>query len=332
MMFSDVNPKLLRVLKGMTRPDHNWIVIHLMSVTYILVVFPGCWLIGRKWRDYRVTLGVLLAGVALFSLGFREVGRRGYGEETAVHTVAIARPLAGGGYDVTAWSNLFVTVGDDYVINQLGTGQLFSTAQESERVRGEIKNGAGGFFDVDIPPFSSREFVSRFRGTAKPIRLTVDSWQSNAKSINVTLTPSPNFPANPEEMFAGYRKQIFQVHRNGKQLTINSYPNELSNFFDSSKFNAHGNSRGMWWSEDERTIEQVFRSTLEPLIARQLGINTEEESKNFSLPDDRVRLFVFAPLPEEFGVVRVIDDVQKDFGKQDGRVLYCFDVFNPKEP
>ena len=71
MVFSDINQKILRELKGMTRPDHNWIVIHLMSVIYILVVFPGCWLVGRKWRDYKVTLGVLLAGVSLLIYGIK---------------------------------------------------------------------------------------------------------------------------------------------------------------------------------------------------------------------------------------------------------------------
>ncbi|MBT4864019.1 MAG: hypothetical protein HON53_02715 [Planctomycetaceae bacterium] len=330
MMFADVNQTFLKELKGMTRPDHNWIVIHLMSIVYILVVFPGCWLIGRKWRDYRITLGVLLGGVALFSLGFREVGRRGYGEETAVHTVAIARPLAGGQYDVMAWSNLFVTTGDDYAISQPGTGRLFSTAQENESVRGQIKNGAGGGFVVDIPPFSSREFVSRFQGTAKPIQLTVDSWESNAEQINVTLTPGPNFPAEPEEMFAVYRKQIYRLQRNGKQLMVGSSAGELLPFLNSSTFNSY-NNRNTMWGADERPIEQIFRSTLEPLIARQLGINTDEEGKSFSLPDDRVRLFVFAPLPEEFGVVRMIGDTQQNFQRQVGRVLYCFDVFNPKE-
>ena len=82
----------------------------------------------------------------------------------------------------------------------------------------------------------------------------------------------------------------------------------------------------------DRPPEQVFRTMLQPLIARHLGLNSQQEVEDFSFPDDRVRLFVYATLPEQLQVRYAVDEDAPITGRQQGRVLYCIDLFDPEEP
>ena len=61
----------------MTKPEHNWLLLHFMFWVYIALVFPGCYLLGKRWSDFRVVYAGLLSTVALFSLLFSYVGQRG---------------------------------------------------------------------------------------------------------------------------------------------------------------------------------------------------------------------------------------------------------------
>ena len=69
-----VSSSFLSQLKEMTKPEHNWILLHLMFWVYIGMVFPGCYLLGKRWSDFRVVYGALLSTVALFSFLFSVVG------------------------------------------------------------------------------------------------------------------------------------------------------------------------------------------------------------------------------------------------------------------
>ena len=88
------------------------------------------------------------------------------------------------------------------------------------------------------------------------------------------------------------------------------------------------------------TIQDRVRAIGERLVAvcdRQeliyrFAVVDEDAVNAFSLPADRVRLFVFAPLPEEFFTLRTVNDQKQVFNKrQEGRVLYSLDVFDPEE-
>src|SRR5262249_30101852 len=117
----------------------------------------------------------LLGTVAIFSMLFSYVGQRGYGESTAVHTVAIAKPLPNQQMDVSTWSNVFVTSGADYDIRHNAYGTLYSTCNDHEQVKGVINNGAEASFKVDLPPFSDRELASRAKYAYAGPQLTIES-------------------------------------------------------------------------------------------------------------------------------------------------------------
>jgi hypothetical protein len=319
--------RFLDNLKQMTQVNHNWALIYLMAIVYILLIFPGCYILGRLRVDYRLTFGALLATVALFSLCFWTVGRRGYGEATIVHSVAIARPLADGYYDVQQWSNVFVTDGDDYSITHPGSGGLYSTCQDFEGVNGIIKNGLEGQFLVDIPPYSSRTFAHRIKLKSEPISLEVEKWEAAKTLQKLVLSAGKNFPKQTQQIYALYRDQFYSLSHTGGRLQLKTNLGSVPGFLRPDEYDDFRFRGGMFFSNsDDRTPEQRFRDMLVPLLARNLGVSKREEIDTFFLPDDRIRLFAYAPMPETF-----FTDNQR-FGKQQGYVLYSFDVFKPETP
>jgi hypothetical protein len=74
------------------------------------------------------------------------------------------------------------------------------------------------------------------------------------------------------------------------------------------------------FDDDELSAEERLAKLLRPLIARNLNLSDAKQIKAFALPADRVRLFVYAPMPESFFVTN------ERFSRQSGYVLYCIDV------
>ena len=174
--------RILEWLRELTLPDHNWTVINGMAVIYILLVFPGWYLLARQRTDYRLGYMAIIGTAALFCLAFQQVGKRGYGEATSVDSVAISRPVSGGASDVTQWTNVFVTSGDTYTISHRGSGQLYSTCQPFETAAAVIDNGLEGTLRADIPLFSSRTFMHRYRLPDTAIQATVTDFRHELRS------------------------------------------------------------------------------------------------------------------------------------------------------
>ena len=139
-------------LARLTRPDIRWWLINTLTVIYLLVVGPVHYRWGRK-IDYRVSIAAFLATVALFGWLFSIIGRRGYGESQTVNSLAIARPLGSGRYDVTQWISAFATRGDLYTLTHDAPAKLYA-AVSMEAVNGRIVNGKDGRFLADIPLYS----------------------------------------------------------------------------------------------------------------------------------------------------------------------------------
>jgi len=130
--------------------------------------------------------------------------------------------------------------------------------------------------------------------------------------------------SSPETMYALHGGRFYNVYRNGKRLKVGASLGDVSSFLEHNTLQ-NMNNFGPFGGRDERKPAEVFSSPLVPLLARQLGNNSIKDLQNFSLPADRLRLFVFTTLPKQL----YMDNPA--FKKQDGRVLYCFDIFNPEE-
>ncbi|MGE5193551.1 MAG: hypothetical protein ACM3U2_13740 [Deltaproteobacteria bacterium] len=352
----DPEATLLSNLKGMSRPDHSWVLIHFLSLVYLGLVCPGCIFVGRKYNgDFRITFGFLLATVLLFSLAFLAIGRRGYNESTVVHSVAIARQSAGDTLDVTQWSNAFVVRGGDYSFTHDGSGRIYSSCQEYEMVRGEIRNGPDAHFLADIPPCSSRTYSHRGLVPAPRIEVALEEWQTlqdpnppamTARSTTaapvfrndralarLTLRKVRNFPQEYLDLYALYGRRLYRLKETADRLELSSDAGPLASLCrvnEYDEFRSLVNPRGSWQRlpfappEREPTMTDVFEAMFYPLLARSLDLADQLEVEAFSLPHDRVRLLIYAPLPP------ALFTRDARFEKQEGYVLYCLDVFEPE--
>ncbi len=179
-----------RALSGVTKPKISWWLIYLLTGVYVIIIGPVFFFLRKK--DYRVLLGGFLVTVAVFAWCFTVIGRRGYGESQVCHSLAVARMIGDGRYDVTHWSHAFATSGDVYRLAYPGSSHLYSPqGGEGESVRGQVMQGKDAFFDADIPLFSFRNFLHRgvMAAPEVPMQLasepiTSPNWR---KSFKITL-------------------------------------------------------------------------------------------------------------------------------------------------
>ncbi|REJ91541.1 MAG: hypothetical protein DWQ34_14770 [Planctomycetota bacterium] len=325
-------PEMFPRLKEMTRPDHNWALIYLMAFVYLLIIFPGCWLIGRNRGDYRVTYGAMIGAVVLFSMGFKTVGQRGYGEQTSQHSVSIARPIDDERILVRQWSNFFVTDGDEYLIHhEGGTGLLYSTAQTMEAVAGAIIAPPQGHFIVDIPPFSSRTLASAgvqpWNGfSARVAEINVDS---HLRALNLELAGT--LPSESAVAYVAFRDQVYRMRRHETSLQLGSSEGTVETFLEPGKWNANLYDYGMMYGDSGQSPEKLFETSVRPMIAHDLGIHDEESRQRTFLSTDRLRLYVYTEMPQEmFAETEYLDGSGRLDSSREGRVLYVLDLERPQ--
>ena len=311
-------------LKEMTKPDHNWILLHFMFWVYIAMIFPGCYILGQRWSDFRIVYAGLLGTVVLFSFLFSIVGQRGYGESTAIHSVAIARSLSDGGLDVSSWSNVFVTGGAKYTIKHNGFGPLYSTCSESENVLGAINNGIDGTFRVDIPPFSNREFAMRIKLPTGAPKVMVEQMKMEGDRLaELGFAVDGIKQADTVYMHALVGDRFYGLNWQGGKLKLGSDLGDAASMLKvqtMQNWSTARNGYGYGYDQVEQTPQDRFNLMFSPLLSRSLNVTRESEARQVRMPPGTVRLFLYAKMPPEFAVQN------KDLGSQSGFVLYCVDV------
>lgn len=310
-------------LKEMTKPEHNWILLHFMFWVYIAMIFPGCYILGKRWSDFRVVYAGLLGTVILFSFLFSIVGQRGYGEATAVHTVAIARSLPDAGLDVASWSNVFVTGGAVYPIKHNGIGALYSTCNESEQVNGVINNGIDGTFVVDIPPFSNREFAMRIKVPSGSPKITVDSHTTADSHLSgLVLNVEGLTSTDTEFVNVVFGDRFYTMHWQEGQLKQAADAGDAAAMLKVQNMQNWSSNRGYSYGNEPaaKSAQERFRLMYTPLLSRSLNVARENEARQVRIPPDMLRVYLYAKMPPEFAVQNA------SLGGQNGQVLYCVDV------
>ncbi len=332
-LFPDLSAGLLTFLKSLTRPRHNWVLIYSLAIAYVITVIPGVYVLGRNRYDYRIVYGVLIGLIVLFSFGFAWFGRRGHNEANAVNTIAVARPLPGGAWDVSSWTNVFVINGADYELVHGGSGRLYSTAQTFEAVNGVIRNGAHGRFDVDIPPYSSQAFVGRMKIANDPHEVTLQQFAGDTTLTKLVLATGTGFPPPGEtgNAYALYRNSVYPLRWSNGRFELDRTSEPLFNFLASVDWNklspyGMGNMRFspfMRPADQPATDVSQYETLFRPLVAWSLGLKKRDEIVTFRLPDEAIRVFLWSPLPKS------LELVGPHMGKQQGRVLYVLDFPKP---
>ena len=314
-------------LRSFTRAKHHWWLIYPYIILYIVLIGPVNYLLGRKWRDYRLTL-LFFVGVMAFSAVFLEwVGRRGHGESAAVHTLSYARPVADGVYDVTQWVNAFVTRGAYYKIQHDAPHSLYTTGQDMESVNGVIQNGPDGTFTVDMPLYSWRSFVHRGKMKGPDLGLKLAKWSAGSGPEELVVACGPDFPKEVLGAWALSGDNFYKLQADGRQLELVSPPQGKSKEeFLVSDQSFHGLPfmpfGGPAEDDTELDTKASYEKMVPALVAYGLGgakdfryrVSGEARSR------DSLQVFIVARCPESFFIR------EKPFGRETGYVLYhvCF--------
>ncbi len=330
--FGDANAALLNIISEMTRPDHNWTIIYVMSVLYIFIIFPGCYLFNKRQKSYhyRNSLLFLLITVVVFSTVFWRIGKRGYGETTAINSLIIAHPLKDDQCDVTCWNNAFVTDGAEYQFSSSGDGIIFTTAQEAEKVKGAIFNGVEGRFYSDIPPFSSRSFMYRIKAPFKNQNIKVLEYKIGANSIleSLKLEINPAFPQNPLNLHVLYGRTLYHLQQtqenNRTSWTLHKARTPLSAWQSTMESDSNF-ARRSGYLEEEQEIRVIYDLLYRRLVLKELNLLRPSQLSNYQSNKARVKLFLYSDIPEELKLKTNVH------GDQQGRALFVYDLPLPEQ-
>lgn len=330
--FRDANAKLLQTISEMTRPDHNWSIIYVMTVLYIFLIFPGCYLFNKKQKTYhyRSSLLFLLITVALFSTVFWSVGKRGYGETTTINSLVIASPLNGDQYNVTCWINSFVTNGAEYQFSAAGDGILFTTAQEAEKVRGAIFNGLDGGFYSDIPPFSARSFMYRIKAPYKDhnIKVIDSEISANSQLASLLIEASSALPDNISQAQVMYDHNLYNLKQSveeGRTYWVLGNGRSPLSAWKSNLESDRTFSIQYGPDNKQKDISKVYDSLYERMVMKHLNLVRPSQLSQYQDEQSRIKLFLYSEIPEEF---KLKTNVQ---GLQQGRVLFAYDLPLPEK-
>lgn len=322
----DASSSLHSHLVEMTRPDHQWALIYLMSVVYILMIFPGCYLLGRKRFHYLAVYGAILGTAAIFSVLFLFIGQRGYGERTSVNSVAMAVHLDDDHFDVMQWGNAFVTSGGTYEIRHSGNGRVYASGQASglnaEAVDGSVSlretNGEiGTSFVSEVPPFSNRLFISRQRVKVPGFDTKLTECSIDGELQKVTIQAGKGFESC-ERIFLFHRETVYSAGYKDGWITMSAKIGQIMDAIDSDALQR--NNYGFMYDNDPIPAEQRYRQMMNHMLTYRFQIQKKADKLRARLPADRIRVLAYVPMPDELRIVG------EEFPAQQGYVLVSKDL------
>ncbi len=197
---SNAITQLFQTMRNMVRPDHNWPLIFILAMLYLLILFPGIWLVSRKRGDFRVTYAMILGTVLLFSWFYAEIGKRGYGESTGLREMMIAYPLGNQRVALQKHGSLFVTEGGEYVIRAHGEGAVFTLESGADfSGNATIINRPQAIVAADIPPFSACSYQqSSVLPTQGDYSITVKKLELNPGLDKIEVQLGPGIPVDAQ--------------------------------------------------------------------------------------------------------------------------------------
>lgn len=315
-------------LKKMVKVEHNWGVIHLLSLSYVAVLFPGCFLIGREFRHVPATFGAIVGATLLFGAAFYLVGNRGYGESDNVHSVALAEHIEGNRYDAIEWSSIFMTSGGQYTFLHRGNERIYSDATDNEPVGGIVTAGSAGRFIADVPPYSTRIMSHK---------AVIQAAVSGAPVVEAEATSQqPVFRLPPglqdgNEMFAIIDRKVFNYRRDGDLMRSIGNGTPVKEFLRVTDANY---LTDVTFGDEDTVLSQRLNEMIRPLMLYSLRLTTDDDLKKFYLPQGQAKVFIYAPLAPPFQTLFLPGAVgaeQTDaepvtMPAQSGGVLYSYNV------
>jgi hypothetical protein len=329
---SNSDTAFFQTLAMVTRPKISWWLIYLLTGVYVLIIGPVFFLLRK--RDYRVLLCGFVATVALFAWLFTVIGRRGYGERQVCHSLAVARVLGGGRFDVTHWSHAFATSGNTYRFAYPGASQLYAAiGQGGEKVRGSVHLGGDAFFEADIPLFSFRNFMHRGVMTGDNVAATLvsvpktdparglDPWHNGFKATLGAEVPGEVIAAALQVGDYYVPAQI-----NGREVNVRGYSSGSGvEILRGAREGSHSDydPRVSGFGGPEAALGELRRDGAN-LAQRVFGDSTSKQRGIGHAPGkETLRLYIYAVAPRAF---RLADS---EFATDKNYVLYVQDFAIP---
>jgi hypothetical protein len=325
--YRTLDERILAALSDLVRPDHNWSLMYVGLIVYMLLIGPVNYLIGRRAARYRLAIAFFVCTAAFFAWGMGTLGRRGFGEAACVHSVAYAEPVDEENYDVTQWLNVFVTHGDYYTLSHAGAHNLYAACERYDAVNAVVESGGGGRLYADIPLFSNRPFLHRGRLKGHALGLQVGEWRQQRDLQALTLSVGPGFPEDFVDASVLHRDRFWSMRRRGDTLCL---------------ADGRPRSRGAFLSEERTRLDRrryrpsqtgvhdlgkVAPNMGLALVARAIGELNDmgRQPKPPPAGDDEAQLFLLTESPPGFALRA------EDLGRQVGYVLYHVRLFRPED-
>jgi hypothetical protein len=255
-----------------------------------------------------VLLGGFVGVVALFAWLFTIIGRRGYGESQVCHSLAVARPLGDGRFEVTHWSHAFATSGDLYRLAYPGGSQVYAAeSREGEKVRGRVVLGKDAFFDADIPLFSFRNFIHRGAMSGEDFSAQMTSFNPAKPSgwkDSFAITLGGKIPGTVIRMAVQIGDMSYPLRVQGNRLVISDEGQAGVSALSLSRSGGDDYDYGYYRNAEEALRKLRDRGTI---LALRSGGEPRRLSRYFGRPPgpDTVRLYIYTNAP---GIFRMAGD------------------------
>lgn len=303
---SGLDMQMFRQMQEQTQPQHAWWLIFLLAVIYVLLIFPGCYLLSKNRQLHFLTTYAAITGLSLvFSIIFLFIGQRGYGESTWLQTLAIAKVADNGDLAVQRWNTLFVTSGDQYQLSSSDSQSLMNAGVTGDNTVASVVPGKDATTNVRIPPYSSQSLNSTQYVSAKPWKLTVTERQMQFDQlIRLKIQADDSFPQTDSRsrfyVITGAHIQTLKYDAKTKQLNLFGSRQFIADFCqirNDFRFIGWGANNRQQKSSDKDKL--YLDEAIPSMVHRSLLVDHIAAPSYLSVPPDRIRLLVLTALPED---------------------------------
>jgi hypothetical protein len=317
------NGDLFRGLASVAEFHRQWWLIYSCVLGYLLMLWPGCYVVGVERRDVRRFYTLFFGTAVGFSVLFVYLGQLGASARNRVRSVALAHSLGEGRFDVTQWSVAANVNPGTFTLAHAGTGRTYSTCQDLEHVDGRFLIGHESEVHLTMLPASTRTLLHRTRiSIDRPVPRLVESELGPAGLERVQFSVRGSFERRVWKALAIFRGQVYELEPEGGMLVSNRIkrPESISTFLERP---SHWklNRWGMWEQEDEELMprSRQYIEMIRPLTGNSFGLKQEITPRLLQMDSGSLRLLVYTPMPNEF------QPRGSDFPDQQGCALFCYD-------
>ena len=314
--------KVLSELKDLARTRQQWGLIYLAVFVYV----GWQWRIGWRWglmekrpgRFYAWMLGLALG----FSVIFLFYGRIGTKGNDRVVTVAVARQLDQGVFDIEGWSVLGTGLnGGEHQFAVNGTGQLYGGGESFGQHPMLIRDSQ---MMIDLTAFSTQKVAFRTRLEMPGIPVLLQGMDAESLlSESAQLIIDPAYKAPVYAAVVAIDQKVYEyTNKSGKLVPAENPENVLLAWYSPSIRNQ---KRNAWrrsllgWLFNTKTRAESLSEAFYDVVGNGFSVGTVIFPDSFQVPKGYARVMLYTDLPASL-------KLSGDFPDQSGRMLYVTDI------